>query len=236
MNVSVNRLANYIHCPRNQFLWDRDDARFMFYARARAFRTAILTYLNEGYDSGAMVLNRLVESAASPQMAGVFRNTLAALAAFHTYVTDHGLRFRQKGTKAKATVDDCTLSVDLKLVEELPDGTWAGWVLFDYADRGLDEEQIQLIHQIIRWILAQDERGFSQAVFYVPASGAINRVSVVPSDALWDARAIVPLACAAVTDRTYPKRPGPHCATCWHLKKGTCDAAGTVPRSATRGR
>lgn len=234
MKISVSRLAGHVHCPRNQFLWDRDDARFMFYARARAFRTAILTYLSEGYDTGAMVLNHLVESATRPQMAGVFRNTLVALAAFHTYVTEHGIRFRQNGTRAKATVGDYTISVDLKLVEELPDGSLAGWVLFDYADRGLNEEQLQLIHQIIRWILARDERGFTQAVFYVPDSGAINRVAVDPTDALWDARVILPLAHAAVYDHTYPKKPGPHCTTCWHLKKGTCDAAGTVSRGAIR--
>lgn len=233
MKISVSRLAAHIHCPRNQFLWDHDLARFMFYARARAFRTALLTYLSEGYDEGAMVLNRLVENASSPQKAGVYRSSLAALASFHAYVTEHAIRFRPKGGRAQAKVEDCFISLDLKLIEELPDGSLAGWVLFDYADRGLSEEHVSLLHTIIRWLLAQDDRKFSQAVFYVPDSGELSRVPVAPTDARWDARQIVPLIEAALTDRAYPKQPGPHCAKCWHLKQGTCDAAGSVPRKVT---
>lgn len=221
--ISVRRLAQYLLCPRNAELWRTDPLQGIFQTRARAYRTALLTYVREGFEPALMILNRLVEGADSPQKAGIYRQTISALGDFHSHVQQNGIVFKNKGARLTARLGQYVVSVDLKLVEDLPDGSQAGWVLFDFADMGLADDDVALVDRVMKWVLAQ-KGTYRQIVRYVPSTGKVTRSDITPEDAALDVDLFLPIIQRAVEDRTHPKRPGPHCTNCWHFKQNRCDA------------
>lgn len=222
--ISVRRLAQYLLCPRNAELWRTDPLQGIFQTRARMFRTALLTYVREGFEPALMILTDLVQRADTPQKAGIYRRSINALAGFHTYVQENGIAFRPKGARHSAVVERYVVTVDLKLVEDLPGGGQAGWMLFDFAEMGLDDAQVAIVDRVTKWVLAQAGT-YKQIVRYIPQTGKFRRSDITPEDTFWDPHVILPLLKQAVHDNaTPPKRPGRHCSRCWHLKQGRCDA------------
>lgn len=210
-------------CPYMVFLWESDPSRIRFGRRATAYRSALKAYTNHGYESGSMVLTRLMASADRPQDEGLYRKTHDWYARFHAYVTERGLSFLKSGARPAVSVGPHTLSLDIRLVENREEHRLAAWVLFDFVETRLSADLYGLAISAIKWALKQANDRFEAVVFYVPQTGEIREEAISPTDANWDPQPLIALMNDLTGRPPHHKNPGPHCQECWHYRQKRCD-------------
>lgn len=197
--------------------------RAQFGRRATAYRSALKAYANEGFESGSMVLTRLVESADTRQREGLYRKTHDWYAQFHTYVTDRGIRFLTSGVRPTVDVGPHKLTLDVRLVEDRAERGLVAWMLFDFVETRLSPQLYDLAVSATKWALKKANSRFTAVVFYVPQTGDIREVAIATADADWNPEPLIALMDLVAARPPHHKNPGPHCQECWHYRQGRCD-------------
>lgn len=224
MKIAVRRLMEHMLCPRSIRLWESDPMRKTFQIRFAKFLSATKAFIESGWGTAVQILDQAIREAPTPQAAGLYRQSKKSLENFRRFVADNRLRFRKKGLRVEANLGSYTLSLPVRLVEELDDGTCAAWVFFDFVEVGLNRGQFALAERVTRWVIASSHPEFSQVVFYVPRTGEVRRSPIGAKDAAWNPDVLLPAIRLALSDKILPKKPGPQCSRCWHFRQGRCDA------------